>query len=1380
MTTSIGLNDRVSIQDVFYSVQALEELQIGDDLPSIGANSQSLQYRVSFDTNFEDRSAFITGCSKFIEEATKHAEFNELLREGFTHAANLYTWRCCSRAVPMPRSNDQLNRAEINEKIVQVLEPEVRKLDNFMHFALSAVDRFCEEFHSLCHPEKRKDFVSESLLLLLGQLLNMFLVLDALKDMKASIKNDLSTFRRASQFFTNDSNNLIWFVATQNKIKQSLRERIQKIEAHEELLADLINISAHFHENRMFISPDQRHTHIKVIAFCLYLMDAEVYTRLDQKKRISIQKFDKIFNSIEVVPLFGDMNILPFSFVKQCRNTGQCVKGTGQQCKCYDPAKWPLSNSESEKCHVDIVQRLPLIRQQHGEFVTQLSRIRNEISVYNRIGPSNDGENREMAHLALSGLQLLCAWTCDVVETVAWKLLNPTNQRRNPECPDNAETYELATKYNYTGQEKAAIIEVISMAKGVQSLMVNMDTDFAVAIRQHIYAELQDFVGGPLRDLLAKAVKHKKDILTGVISSIMETCSDQSANSGGIADHRPLNKFNSRSSDLSSSMRSLGGGGGKKSKKGGADTGSMPDLRGRRRSVVPSSTQLYLARTMLESLVHEKSSSTGRRIYRKDLDEKYREKMVHFLRQSYFWPALLDLKQSLDESVNLSQLWFREFYLEMAMGNRIQFPIDMSMPWMLTDHILTTLDPSLLECVLHQLDLYNDAAAFALGHFRKQFLYDEVEAEVNLCFDQFVYKLSEAVFAHYKQRAATMLLDKGFKEDCARYGIAIFMPNSVRFETLLRQRHVQLLGRSIDLNRLISQRINAALLRSLDVAISKFEADGLNCIMVLDNLIEVNRLCHRLLSDHLGSLADFNDLLLEANRQVSAPNGRITLHAFAQLTDDVLVNFCFNTATRRFVRGKLNYRKPSRGRPPAVAAQYEFGSKSLNSSFSNLSMMYGGFVGVPHFRVVAKLVGYQGISAILFDLLGLAQRLLNDQIKAHFRSLLALMPKMCKLQRFEYGVEGNLQYFIHQLRDFSAYGPLRRECCQSLRELGNVLAVALLMELGMAQEEMFDVFAAAAFTNQIPKPYAKNLEDQAIKMHKLESKYSRLQIGKIVHQFGTETQAKIALDSAVLTSERLSCGLRIFDMVLIRLHDTLLTDPIWRGPVPTNGVMWVDECHEFHRIWSAFQLALSLVHVQTHGLSHQTSAIGSASSSLSSMENVYGTLKKGGGPSAPIGANVTLDSGGASTAAQQQQQQGTTIEELFGDGIYWAGCAIVRLLGQHRRFEVLDFSYHLLRVNRAVGSAPNQQQQQHGTTAGTKEGGSGNKAQQQQQQQQRNIARLIDRIRRVQAQHNQVFALLGNFCVHLEEQEQKIRHFAPPVYQPQQNPYANGHEGIAL
>jgi len=48
----------------------------------------------------------------------------------------------------------------------------------------------------LCHQEKRKDFVSEAYLLTLGKFINMFAVLDELKNMKSSVKNDYSTYRR--------------------------------------------------------------------------------------------------------------------------------------------------------------------------------------------------------------------------------------------------------------------------------------------------------------------------------------------------------------------------------------------------------------------------------------------------------------------------------------------------------------------------------------------------------------------------------------------------------------------------------------------------------------------------------------------------------------------------------------------------------------------------------------------------------------------------------------------------------------------------------------------------------------------------------------------------------------------------------------------------------------------------------------------------------------------------------------------------------------------------------------------------------------------------------------------------------------------------------
>lgn len=40
---------------------------------------------------------------------------------------------------------------------------------------------------------------------------------------------------------------------------------------------------------------------------------------------------------------------------------------------------------------------------------------------------------------------------------------------------------------------------------------------------------------------------------------------------------------------------------------------------------------------------------------------------------------------------------------------------------------------------------------------------------------------------------------------------------------------------------------------------------------------------------------------------------------------------------------------------------------------------------------------------------------------------------------------------------------------------------------------------------------------------------------------------------------------------------------------------------------------------------------------------------------------------------------------MFGEGLNWAGCLLIVLLGQQRRFEILDFCYHLLKVNRVDG-----------------------------------------------------------------------------------------------
>ena len=119
---------------------------------------------------------------------------------------------------------------------------------------------------------------------------------------------------------------------------------------------------------------------------------------------------------------------------------------------------------------------------------------------------------------------------------------------------------------------------------------------------------------------------------------------------------------------------------------------------------------------MLESLIADKSG--GKRTLRKDIDGQALMKIDEFHKTSFNWNYLLNFSskkrrkmiieqrnltlflpatESLQDCCDLSQLWYREFYLEMTMGARIQFPIEMSMPWILTDHILETKNSSYME-----------------------------------------------------------------------------------------------------------------------------------------------------------------------------------------------------------------------------------------------------------------------------------------------------------------------------------------------------------------------------------------------------------------------------------------------------------------------------------------------------------------------------------------------------------------------------------------------------------------------------------------------------------------------------------------------------------
>ncbi|KAH0629878.1 hypothetical protein JD844_012335 [Phrynosoma platyrhinos] len=1111
------MTTHVTLEDALSNVDLLEELPLPDQQPCIEPPPSSIMYQANFDTNFEDRNAFVTGIARYIEQATVHSSMNEMLEEGHEYAVMLYTWRSCSRAIPQVKCNEQPNRVEIYEKTVEVLEPEVTKLMKFMYFQRKAIERFCSEVKRLCHAERRKDFVSEAYLLTLGKFINMFAVLDELKNMKCSVKNDHSAYKRAAQFLRKmadpqsiqESQNLSMFLANHNRITQCLHQQLEVIPGYEELLADIVNICVDYYENKMYLTPSEKHMLLKVMGFGLYLMDGNVSNiyKLDAKKRINLSKIDKFFKQLQVVPLFGDMQIELARYIKTSAHYEE------------NKSKWTCTQS-SISPQYNICEQMVQIRDDHIRFISELARYSNSevVTGSGLDSQKSDEEYRELFDLALRGLQLLSKWSAHVMEVYSWKLVHPTDKFCNKDCPGTAEEYERATRYNYTSEEKFAFVEVIAMIKGLQVLMGRMESVFNQAIRNTIYAALQDFAQVTLREPLRQAVRKKKNVLISVLQAIRKTICDWE---GG---REPPNDPCLR---------------GEKDPKGGFD------IKVPRRAVGPSSTQ------------------------------------------------------------------------------------------------------------------------------------------VNLCFDQFVYKLADQIFAYYKAMAGSVLLDKRFRAECKNYGVIIPYPPSNRYETLLKQRHVQLLGRSIDLNRLITQRISAAMYKSLDQAISRFESEDLTSIVELEWLLEINRLTHRLLCKHM-TLDSFDAMFREANHNVSAPYGRITLHVFWELNFDFLPNYCYNGSTNRFVRTAIPFtQEPQRDKPANVQPYYLYGSKPLNIAYSHIYSSYRNFVGPPHFKTICRLLGYQGIAVVMEELLKIVKSLLQGTILQYVKTLIEVMPKICRLPRHEYGSPGILEFFHHQLKDIIEYAELKTDVFQSLREVGNAILFCLLIEQALSQEEVCDLLHAAPFQNILPRVYIKEGERLEVRMKRLEAKYAPLHLVPLIERLGTPQQIAIAREGDLLTKERLCCGLSMFEVILTRIR-SYLQDPIWRGPPPTNGVMHVDECVEFHRLWSAMQFVYCI----------------------------------------PVGTNEF------------------TAEQCFGDGLNWAGCSVIVLLGQQRRFDLFDFCYHLLKVQRQDGkdeiikNVP--------------------------------LKKMADRIRKYQILNNEIFAILNKYMKSVETDSSTVEHvrcFQPPIHQ---------------
>lgn len=49
---------------------------------------------------------------------------------------------------------------------------------------------------------------------------------------------------------------------------QSLQQQLEVINGYDELLADIVNLCVDYYENKMYLTPNEKHTLLKVVGHC--------------------------------------------------------------------------------------------------------------------------------------------------------------------------------------------------------------------------------------------------------------------------------------------------------------------------------------------------------------------------------------------------------------------------------------------------------------------------------------------------------------------------------------------------------------------------------------------------------------------------------------------------------------------------------------------------------------------------------------------------------------------------------------------------------------------------------------------------------------------------------------------------------------------------------------------------------------------------------------------------------------------------------------------------------------------------------------------------------------------------------------------------------
>ena len=1253
--------------DIQERLDALASFPFEDNQRNIEASTLSINIASVSESNFIDRNAYD---SKFVPEMYTISKMRDILERGEYFVNIIYTYRSCSKALPQAKNSDEATfKEELNSKTFEVLEPEIQKVKDLYQFQKDTIQFFCEQVKNQVTEEKKAEVTPEGVLWHMIKIIDLLALLDALLNMKACLVTDFSFYKRAIGFLKpNDSqqDKLLaeqgLFLAKQNRITEHFKNEIKEIKGFDEFLVLLVNMCATYIENEKYVLlPSDKHSLLRVIPYGLFLMDGREgnFINIFKNKKINVKRFSNLFKKYPIVTLYGDMQIKLDNMIKSAPN--------------YIQGSWPIAETEKLAKEYEIIHHLPTIRVQHTEYMGKLNTILNMIKIDEPECDEDTDFSLEVTNIILDGLSLISTWTSKVLQQSAWKYFKP-NIPEDGEMVENS--YENVVKRNYSKEECFALVEIIGLIKGLSNIIIKEDGILTPYIRTCIHHEIQHFTQITIGELLAYATKKKRPFRVDLTQ--IRTLAFDPVDGGCVIDDSFF-----------------------KNKK------KLNDVQIKTRSVGPSSTQLELLRTSVYYLFSNRNN--GKKTpFEKDISKESLKSLEEFYGRSFNYFYLMNVKSCILSMIDLGDLWYREFYLELT--KTLQFPIEWSLPWILTDTILESdLDYdnnniSMLEFILYPLDIYNDAANRALSNLHQQFLYDEIEAEVNLCFDQLIFKLSNSIYKQFKIQASNIILEDNFKSsleqifstlipvintqnqsssssssllnntsqpqghdnmtssssaNCFSNSSSIIngylkfhFPYS-KFHVLLSQRHYQLLGRFFNLNHLISQRINNLLRKNIDNAISRFEAKNLSSIIELESQLHVIQLTHFLLSNYFNQLDCYDSLFNEINGNINfvSYHSRIAFHIISECASDFFAHYNFNSTTNRFTRCIIEFGESvQRDSQPSAQSFLLYGDRKLTAAYHAYHQNFSKIFSLQHAKSLLYCLGKNNLSLVIDEILTFLNLKIENVLAPYVSELFNAMPPNSKCPLYDYKLSGSIGYFSGKLIDIIQYPPLQSDVFQHFKELGNAIAFLHLLDLALEHASNDRIIISSSYIDKTnPNSPSSSASSSSSSSSSSSDYFNRANCFLDFLSSNSNQESSSSFSHYFNNSTNSSFKDICFSSLRSNLNS--IQSDISK---PLNQSLFVSCLDQIYSFINAVRDEWDLQNPE-EGAVIPVESSREFYRLFSALKYIY---------------CLPLERG----------QGEYDCFDLFGDGFFWGGLTIIHFLGQRKRFLAFDFADHLLNV----------------------------------------------------------------------------------------------------